>query len=256
MRALLVTLVLVVSVTPALAWDGPDLWYGAATADSPGGGGILGTGGAHDYGVKCSHCHVERVTTNLAFALEFSPALIGTPNDQTYAPGQRYTITARMTNATLGVTCPDPYGKNVDNFAAAFEDDNGAAVGVLESDTGAISTACPQTVPMPDDPGTTAITKDCKVIFSKGGENVQVYTFYWTAPSAGNVTIFWGATDGDCLMMSMDDAVVEGSTRLRSPVMQAVRWAFGDGPAQLLSAATTFSTALLASPNSIFVTGL
>jgi hypothetical protein len=226
MRTFIVAIVLAITAAPALAWDGPDLWYAEATADSPGGGGIIGTGGGHDYGVKCSHCHVERPTTSLAFGMQFSPALLGTTNDPIYAPGQRYTITASMTNATLGTSCPDPYGKNVDNFAAAFEDVNGAAVGVLESDTGGIATSCPQTVPMPDDPGTTAITKDCKVVFSKGTENVQTYTFYWTAPTTGDVNIFWGAVDGDCLMMSMEDAVVEGTMVLRAPVMPAIRWAF------------------------------
>ena len=219
MKSITSLLLLLLSTSSAVAWDGPSLWYAPATADSPGGGGILGTGGAHDYGVKCSHCHVERPMTSLAFAMQFSPALPTTGGEQSYMPGQRYVVTARVTGAALGSPCPDQYGMNVDNFAAAFEDANGAAVGMLESDTGSSTTNCLQTVPMPTDPGTTALTGDCKVIFSKGTENVQTWTFYWTAPVSGEVKIWWGAVDGDCLMMSMKDAVVEGTTLLRAPAM-------------------------------------
>ena len=216
MRALGFAAILLASA-PAFAWDGPQSWYAAADADNPGGGGIIGTGGAHDHGIKCSHCHIDRKMTNVAFALEFSPPLQGASGQQSYAPGQRYTVTARMTNESLGVTCPDQFGMNTNNFAAAFEDDNGAAVGVLETDTGAISTACPQLPKMPADPGTTAIAVDCKVVFSKGNKDTTVWRFYWTAPASGAVTIAWGAVDGDCLMKSMDDAVLEGKIALAVP---------------------------------------
>jgi hypothetical protein len=221
-RALVIVLVLAGSATPAVAWDGPELWYGSATGDSPGGGGILGTGGMHDHGIKCSHCHVERKLTDLAFGLEFQPALPSVSGEASYVPGQRYTITARMTNESLGTPCSDPYGKNVDNFAAAFENEEGAAVGVLESDTGAIATSCPTTTPAPDSAGTTAITGDCEVVFSKGKANTTTWSFAWTAPTAGPVIVSWGAVDGDCLMMSMDDAVVEGKTLLRAPATAGV----------------------------------
>ena len=69
----------------------------------------------------------------------------------------------------------------------------------------------------PTDPGT--IAGDCKGVFSKGTENTQTWTFYWTAPQTGEVSIHWGAVDGDCLMMSMNDAVVEGTRLLRAPAM-------------------------------------
>lgn len=218
-KALVIALVLGVTATPAAAWDGPELWYASATADSPGGGGILGTGGMHDHGIKCSHCHVDRKMTNLAFGLEFQPALPSVSGEASYVPGQRYTVTARMTNESLGTPCSDPYGKNVDNFAAVFENDAGAVVGVLESDTGAVATSCPTGTPTPDSPGTTAITGDCAVVFSKGKANTTTWSFAWTAPAAGPVVVSWGAVDGDCLMMSMDDAVVEGKTMLRAPAV-------------------------------------
>ncbi len=42
---------------------------------------------------------------------------------------------------------------------------------------------------------------------------------HWTAPATGAINISWGAVDGDCKMMSMDDAVVEGKTILDAPPM-------------------------------------
>jgi hypothetical protein len=221
--ALGIALGLAGSVTPAFAWDGPELWYGSASGDTPGGGGILGTGGQHDHYIKCSHCHVERKMTNLAFALEFTPALPVAGGDQSYEPGRRYTVTARMTNESLGTPCSDPNGKNVDNFAAAFENDEGRPAGVLETDSGAIATTCPATAPTAASAGTTAIAKDCAVVFSKGKDNLRTWTFAWTAPASGPVVVSWGAVDGDCLMMSMDDAVVEGKQMLSAPAMARVQ---------------------------------
>lgn len=219
MRALVLALASTATASTASAWDGPELWYASATADSPGGGGILGTGGMHDHGIKCSHCHVERKLTNLAFALEFQPALPAVSGESSYVPGQRYTITARMANESLGALCSDAFGKNVDNFAAAFENEAGEAVGVLESDSGAIATSCPAVAPTASSAGTTTIAGDCEVVFAKGKPTTTTWSFAWTAPAAGPVIVSWGAVDGDCLMTSKGDAVVEGKTLLQAPAM-------------------------------------
>src|SRR5438105_10620460 len=115
-------LVLVATCAPAYAWDGPGMWYRAANDDNPGGGGILGTGGAHDHGMKCTDCHVERASEpDLAFDLRFNP-----PITDTYAPGTTYQVTAILSNARLGQPCNRQYVSTVDNFAASFEDDGGA----------------------------------------------------------------------------------------------------------------------------------
>src|SRR5258705_4084720 len=116
----LVVAILVCIASPALAWDGPGMWYRAADDANPGGGGILGTGGAHDHGIKCTDCHVDRAPEpNLSFAMTFAPALV----NNTYAAGTRYTITARLTGAQLARPCTVQFGKNIDGFAASFEDD-------------------------------------------------------------------------------------------------------------------------------------
>lgn len=213
MRVLVILLAL---VRTAGAWDGPGMWYRPADADDPGGGGILGTGGAHDHGIKCTDCHVERSAEPVTFALAFSPGLPAAGVDSTFVPGQVYTVTARLAGATLTTAgCTD-----VDGFAASFEDDSGAASGALASDSGQTSTSC-ATVNAEGDPGTTALNGDCKVIFARKKANDQ-WTFTWRAPASGAVHIHWGSVDGNCDMMSMNDAVATGSTTLRAPPMAPI----------------------------------
>ena len=221
MKTLLIAII-VCAASPALAWDGPGMWYGAADGASPGGGGILGTGGGHDHGIKCTDCHVERKNEpNLAFDLAFSPALA----NNTYAPGTRYTITAKLTGALLPTpSCTVNGGKNNDGFAASFEDDDGVNVGMLAADDGQSAPSCTLSSPPPAN-GTTALDGDCKVIFSLGKANTTTWTFSWTAPASGKVHIYWGAVDGDCDMMSMNDAAVTGSRTLDAPSQVAPRTA-------------------------------
>jgi hypothetical protein len=194
----------------ALAWDGPGLWYARADGPNPGGGGILGTGGGHDHGIKCTDCHVERKTENLTFDMTFSPPLV----NNTYAANTQYTITAKLMGAQLATSsCSTSGGKNNDGFAASFEDDNGDNVGSLAADDGQSAPSCTLTNPAPTS-GTTALDGDCDVIFSLGKANMTAWTFAWTAPSSGSVHIYWGAIDGDCDMMSMNDGAVTGSRTL------------------------------------------
>jgi hypothetical protein len=212
MRILVIAMILF-AAAPAFAWDGPGMWYRAADDANPGGGGILGTGGGHDYGIKCTDCHVDRKTeAGLAFAMTFSPALA----NGTYSAGQRYTITARLSGATM--PCAPGFTDNTDNFAATFEDASGASAGMLAADDGQSAPSC--TLPSPAPAGTTALDGDCKVVFGQG-KNVTTWTFTWTAPTTGTVRVFWGAVDGNCDMMSMGDAAVTGSMTLASPPARA-----------------------------------
>ena len=218
MKTLLVAIIVCIA-SPALAWDGPAMWYRAADDANPAGGGILGTGGGHDHGIKCTDCHVDRKSEpGLAFGLTFSPAL----TNNTYVAGTRYTVTARLTGAQLATTCTVPDGKNIDGFAASFEDDTGASTGSLAADDGQSAPSC--TLPSPPPAGTTALDGDCKVIFANSSPNVDTWTFSWTAPASGTVHVYYGAVDGDCDMMSMNDAAVTGSLTL-APVPAAPPWA-------------------------------
>jgi hypothetical protein len=216
MKMIMLAIAMTCVAAPAFAWDGPGMWYRAADDANPGGGGILGTGGAHDHGIKCSDCHVDRPQEpDLQFEMTFSPELTG----GAYVSGQRYTITARLTGAQLGIGCnaQDPNMHNNDGFAASFEDSSGAAAGALASDSGQTSTSC--ALPSPPPAGTTAMDGDCKAVFARGDSDTDTWTFSWTAPSGGPVRIYWGAVDGNCDMMSMKDAVVTGSIALGAPAM-------------------------------------
>ena len=197
----------------AHAWDGGKLWWDDPTGANPGGGGIFGTGGARDYTITCKHCHVEEDEGGtVAFSLSFTPAL---GPGGSYTPGQTYAVTARLTGEFLGLS-----GCELDNhngFAATFEDAQGRTVGVLRSDSGQVQTSCPTDWPfaMDADANTTGLYRDCEVIFGVGNDRTQ-WSFQWTAPASGTgaVTVFYGATDGDCDMMSMGDSSIAGTQLL------------------------------------------
>lgn len=213
MRALaIVWFVIAAAAAPAAAWDGAELWYESATAASPGGGGIFGTGGQRDHRITCLDCHVERVDSALAIDFRFQPALGTAGGEATYVPGQRYRIDVAMLGESLVPPC-DQYMTHTNNFAAAFENDAGQIVGVLESDSGQSQANCPTQYPRPTI-GTTALYRDCETIFSKGNENITSWAFYWTAPPAGTVRMYYGAVDGDCMMSSLGDAAINGRRTL------------------------------------------
>jgi len=209
------TIATCLGAAPAAAWDGPGMWYRSADADDPGGGGVLGTGGAHDHGITCGDCHVEPAPEVIDLEFLFQPPLGSAGPDLVYAPGQRYRVDVRMTGPSLQ---PPSCAQNVDNFAAAFEADTGAPAGMLESDSGQSAASCPSTFPSPPPAGTTGLASDCAVVFALGRPDTRVWTFYWTAPASGTVRLSYGGVDGDCDMMSMRDGVVAGSRVLRAPM--------------------------------------
>src|SRR5262249_9729653 len=139
-----------------------------------------------------------------------------------YVGGTQYTVTAKLMGAMLATpSCNVPNGKNNDGFAASFENDAGGSAGSLAADDGQSAPSCSLPSPPPA-AGTTALDGDCEVVFSKGAENLTQWTFSWKAPSSGNVHVYWGAVDGDCDMMSMNDAVTAGSMTLYGPAARTV----------------------------------
>jgi hypothetical protein len=161
-------------------------------------------------GVRVARCdRVERVDESPAALLDTCSSARG----PRYSPGQRYRIDVAILNESLGPPC-DQYMAHHNNFAANFELASGAPAGTLESDSGQIQTSCPPDFTDPQT-GTTALYGDCEVVFPRRGENMEAWTFYWTAPSAPpEVRLFYGATDGDCMMTSLgdDDVVVADLT--------------------------------------------
>ena len=203
----------------AAAWDGPPMWYDPAngspeTNQNPGGGGILGTGGAQDHGITCANCHIQgKSPTGLVGAtVAFNP----TPANGAYAAGQTYTVTITMTGEHLGLSGCRQYTPDNNNFmGATIEDENGNLAGSLSTQSGSTA-SCPATVTF--DPNVfkgTFMYKDCHAVLSHGA-SMTSWTFDWTAPAkgAGPVTLYYGVVDGNCMMDSLDDDVKVGVVKL------------------------------------------
>lgn len=200
--------------SPARAWDGPDLWYAPAAGKSPGGNGIIGTGGALDHNVTCAHCHMK-AESKIDLKLDFTPPLPAVGGQPTYSPGQKYQVSVKLVGEHLGQSGCGQYLTHVNNFAATVENASGKLAGVLGSDSGQVSSSCPKDLPKPIN-GTTVLYGDCHAIISSGAENMATWSFSWTAPAAGSggLTLYYGAVDGDCDMMSMNDDVKVGTIKL------------------------------------------
>ena len=219
--------------TRARAWNGPGMWLEPADGSPPpwsnmrahaGGGGVFGTGGAGDHFIQCSHCHIKPKGV-------IDASIIATPpwTGSRYAPGQRYKVTVKLVGEKLGTP-----GKNINQFASTFEDANGKAIGVLESDTGQSQAPgkCPLGPPKVTS-GTTVLHTDCRVVISafgdaenQAGANLTEWTFFWTAPPAGTgqVNLYTGVGDGDggatTGLSSLDDDVKNVILRLNEGVAQ------------------------------------
>jgi hypothetical protein len=229
----LIALVLVASFPSlARAFDGQGLWYtpanggvappGNTTALPPGGGGIFGTGAAHDYSITCASCHLndKQQQGKIDLMLAFSPALQTISGQPAYKPGQTYMVTVTMTGEHLGQSnCGQYVTGNINNFAATFENVAGKTIGTLASDSGQSAASCPARAPTVTS-GTTMLYDDCRVIFSMGGDKADsgrtTWSFAWTAPAASTstVTLYWGVVDGDCMMDSWGDDVKIGNSKI------------------------------------------
>lgn len=198
----------------AFAWDGPALWYQDSAGKSPGGGGIIGTGGATDHNITCANCHVE-AKSQIDLKLDFTPPLDLVGGQTVYSPGQTYQVAVSLVGEHLGTGACGQYLTHVNNFAATVEDQSGKVAGTLMSDAGQSSAACPQGMPDPK-LGTTILYNDCHAVISSGAENLSNWSFSWKAPASGSgpITVFYGAVDGDCDMMSMGDDVKMGTIKL------------------------------------------
>ena len=198
----------------ASAWDGPTLWYESAVGGQggpagPGGGGIIGTGGATDHNITCAHCHIkgEAKYGTIGANVTFNP-----PIGATYKLGQKYQVTVALSGEYLGKSGCDQYMKNINGFAASFEDDSGKNAGVITAANGT-STSCPSSIAK-DYAGQTFTYSDCHAVIGEG-ENATTWTFEWTAPSdAKTMTMYYGVVDGDCMMNSMMDDVKVGTVKL------------------------------------------
>jgi hypothetical protein len=200
----------------ARAWDGPGMWYQAATggpggAAGPGGGGIVGTGGASDHNVTCAHCHIKGADGygSIVLTPTFNP-----PIGATYELGKTYEVTVTLANEHLGKSNCGADMKNTNEFAATFEDDSGKPVGALKAAYGSAA-SCPRAEPTGDPAPDTFTYSDCRAVFGRGADGATTWTFSWTAPAqATPVTMYFAGVDGDCMMNSIGDDAYVGTMKL------------------------------------------
>ena len=183
--------------------------HGEPPENEAGAGGLIGTGGPRDFGVQCAHCHIDGAgLIDLTFAAQPSFGMAG--NDWTYQPGQRYDIVVTMTGTHRVVEMP-----NQNAIAVSFEDPGGNLMGFAASDSpGVDQSSCPSG-PENQPPGTTYMVGGCGVVVSILADDATSWTFSWTAPNDGEVTMWYGGVDGDYYAeSSLGDDVVQGSVRI------------------------------------------
>lgn len=198
----------------ALAFPFNRSWHEAATGvagtNRAGAGGIYGTGGRTDHGVRCSHCHTgdrlgtctDPVTGRIDANITVTPPFGMSGAAKTYVPSQRYTITIDL----VGEHRMRGAGQ-LNGMAATIEDDSGQRAGRFITDSGADSMGCGPTSirPRPSNimeghggAGTTFVYGDCHGVLSVAEPGRARWTFDWVAPSgSSNLTLFLGVVDGD-----------------------------------------------------------
>ena len=216
-RAVLIAFGALITLTTtriASAWDGYNNWCDPASGKTAGGGGIIATGGARDYKITCAHCHIK-AEGKIDAKIDFTPPLPKIGDQESYEPGQPYQVSVTLLGEHLGLTGCDQYANNQNNFAASIENASGEVAGTIASDSGQTSASCPQTLASKPT-GTTAMCGRCEAIFSVDSDAATSWSFSWTAPPAGSgpLTLYYGVTDGNCMMDSMDDDTKVGTVKL------------------------------------------
>ncbi len=200
-------------------------WHWAADAQRPGAGDIYSNGSAQDWGITCAHCHIndKQQQGKIDFAIVPTPAWDKVGGADAYKPGTTYAMTAIMSKAGT-MTPSDNLGapgnnNNINGFTLTAEDVNGNPQGVFRSD--AVPGNCPANAPAPDAlvMGFTTYTYgNCHTIVSLDEPAVILqWKFTWQAPPAGtgDVTLYYGAVDGDGSKTLFGDDVKIGTVKLK-----------------------------------------
>ncbi|MEZ4401922.1 MAG: hypothetical protein R3B06_17970 [Kofleriaceae bacterium] len=171
---------------------------GAAGTNRAGAGGLYGTGGRTDHGLKCAHCHTGGAG-QIGVTIAAQPPFQTVNGDAAYRPAQRYTITVTMTGEHRGSAA-----SNQNGMAATVEDASGRRAGRLVSDAGQDAAACPTANPYPNAASlpagrTTFMYGDCHGVLPLPRPGLTAWVFDWVAPGAGagDLTLFLGVVDGD-----------------------------------------------------------
>jgi hypothetical protein len=205
--------------------------WGVAGTNRAGAGGIYGTGGRQDKGIKCSHCHIKAAgaTSQISMTVTASPAFVVSGNDTKYVPGTKYTITVALNGEALGGdTANDPSSTNNKNgMAATIENASGQRAGRFVADAGQDTNSCPAANPYPGGLGTgsgspptktTFMYGDCHGVLPLDRKQLTSWTFDWYAPAAGagDLTLYIGMVDGNTEgESSLDDDATERTFPLK-----------------------------------------
>lgn len=205
-------------VPQAVAFPFESSWHlpadGVAGTNRAGAGGIYGVGSPSEFGIRCDHCHIDP-TAEFQVQVTANPPFLVDGNDRLYEPGQPYNIEIRM----LGETRFNGALPQLNGFAGAFEAADGTAVGVLVADNGR-SDNCPQNAPagVPMGPSNrTIVYGDCHGVIYEPEPGDTFWVFQWIAPAAGagDVTFWYGVTDGNTGGdSSLEDDTVQGKIDL------------------------------------------
>ena len=210
-------LIALAAITPGVVFAFPagDLFITPADGARPGAGGLYGSGGAGDLGVRCSFCHTGG-EGRIDVKVTASPAWLGDDGQRSYQPDARYEVRVELIGEHRGVE----RGGGQNGLAVAIEDATGKTAGAYITDTGVDSRQCPSSFPRGAS-GTTVAFGDCHAILSnsngRGQPALTSWQFTWRAPpaGAGDLLLFYAVVDGTGGRRSTDDDVREGVLRLQ-----------------------------------------
>lgn len=179
--------------------------------ETPGSGGLYYSGSQRDLGLRCAHCHVEaegRIRASVAFSPSVSAGFVR---------GATYRVTVTMTGETKGLSGCAPMIPNRNGIAATVVGASGLPVGQLSPDGD--TRRCGSRYPPVSAGQTTAVFGDCEGVVGvqDGLRSLTSWQFDWRAPSTGtgDVALWLGVVDGNCVFDSYDDDVYE--TRIDVP---------------------------------------
>ena len=180
----------------ASAWHGYDDWQKSGSGQTlrfPGSGGLYYLGRQEDHTMTCASCHIGgpgRVRANVTF----TPALAS----GRYSPGTRYRVDVAMAPEVMGLAgCSR---RNTNSIVAFFSDSSGDnPAGTVFNDNQ--QRACgPSTLGTTQGNGPTTIVRgNCEYVSGQGGTTAANWRFHWDAPASGDVTLWMGLVDGDCV---------------------------------------------------------
>lgn len=173
-QSLIILVALALSLIPRAA---AAFHVGKTFQDPPGaggGGGIYYLGTPLERGWNCSMCHVE-AAGRIRVQLEVDPPELF--SSFRYAPAASYTFKVRLVDEHRGLSSPL---SNYNGLALAFTDPAGIYVGSLSG----------------FDPN---VFFNGNGVIATSGTNPgeSNWTFTWTAPEGGPVTLYLGAVDGN-----------------------------------------------------------